>query len=142
MRELEAIFNVLSKDMSYVTRSFNFSLKGMNDTQRVSLPSTTLRLKSGNCIDLSLLLASAYEACKHEVELVLIPGHAFLAVKATGMWIYIEATTLGNTDFKKAMEFGRKHFEKYFITHDQPKDYNSRMVSIKLARENGILPFE
>ena len=142
MRELEAIFNVLSKDMSYVTRSFNFSLNGMNDTQRVSLPSTTLRLKSGNCIDLSLLLASAYEACQHEVELVLIPGHAFLAVKATGMWIYIEATTLGNTDFKKAMEFGRKHFEKYFITHDQPKDYNSRMVSIKLARVNGILPFE
>lgn len=142
MRELEAIFNVLSKDMSYVTRSFNFSLKGMNDTQRVSLPSTTLRLKSGNCIDLSLLLASAYEACKHEVELVLIPGHAFLAVKATGMWIYIEATTLGNTDFKKAMEFGRKLFEKHFITHDQPKGSNSRMVSIKLARENGILPFE
>ena len=142
MRELEAIFNVLSKDMSYVTRSFNFSLNGMNDTQRISLPSTTLRLKSGNCIDLSLLLASAYEACQHEVELVLIPGHAFLAVKATGMWIYIEATTLGNTDFKKAMEFGRKHFEKYFITHDQPKDYNSRMVSIKLARVNGILPFE
>lgn len=142
MRELEAIFNVLSKDMSYVTRSFNFSLNGMNDTQRVSLPSTTLRLKSGNCIDLSLLLASAYEACKHEVELVLIPGHAFLAVKATGMWIYIEATTLGNTDFKKAMEFGRKLFEKHFITHDQPKDSNSRMVSIKLARENGILPFE
>lgn len=144
MRELEAIFNVLSKDMSYVTRSFNFSLKkqNINDTQRISLPSTTLRLNSGNCIDLSLLLASAYEACKHEVELVLIPGHAFLAVKVTDMWIYIEATTLGNTEFKKAMELGQNLFERHFITHDQPKENNSRMVSINLARENGILPFE
>lgn len=142
MRELEAIFDVSSKDMSYVTRSFNFSLKGMNNTQRISLPSTTLRLKSGNCIDLSLLLASAYEACKHEVELVLIPGHAFLAVKATDMWIYIEATSLGNADFKRATELGRNNFDKHFITHDQPKDSNSRMVSLKLARENGILPFE
>ncbi|MCR2820590.1 hypothetical protein [Lederbergia panacisoli] len=142
MKELEAIYNVLSKDMSYVTRSFNFSLENMNDTQRVSLPSTTLRLKSGNCIDLSLLLASTYEACKHEVELVLIPGHAFLAVNVTSMWIYIEATCLGNSDFKKAIEVGTSQFEKYFSMNNQPKDSNSRRVSIKLARENGILPFE
>jgi len=105
-------------------------------------PSTTLRLKSGNCIDLSLLLASAYEACKHEVELVLIPGHAFLAVNVTGMWIYIEATCLGNSDFKKAIEVGTKQFDNHFRMYNQPKDSNSRMISIKLARENGILPFE
>ncbi|KGR77598.1 hypothetical protein [Ureibacillus manganicus] len=142
INELEAIYNVLSKDMTYVTRSFNFSLDNKNDGQRISLPSTTLELKSGNCIDLSLLLASAYESCKHEVELVLIPGHAFLAVKLTGMWVYIEATCLGNSSFKKALEIGTSQFDKYFNNHNEPKTSGARMVSLRLARENGILPFE
>lgn len=142
MRELEAIYNVLSEDMNYVTRSLNFSLDNMTGTQRVSLPSTTLRLKSGNCIDLSLLLASAFESCKHEVELVLIPGHAFLSVNVTGMRIYIEATCLGNKSFQRAIEIGNQNFDKYFNAYNQPKDSNSRFVSIKLARESGILPFE
>ena len=142
INELEAIYDVISNDMTYVTRSFNFSLENTNKTQRVSLPSTTLKLKSGNCIDLSLVLASAFEACNHEVDLALVPGHAFLAVKVTGTWVYIEATCLGNKDFKESIEIGRSQFEKNFILHEQPNNSDSRMISIKLARENGILPFE
>ncbi len=142
MKELEAIYTVISEDIRYVTRSFNFKLDKMVKTQRINLPSTTLSLKSGNCIDLSLLLASAFEACKLEVDIVVLPGHAMVAVKVTEIWIYIEATMLGYREFADAVQQGDKIFNDNFISHNNAKNNDSRMVSISLARKHGILPFE
>jgi hypothetical protein len=142
MSEIKAIYDALSKDITYVSRSFDFKIDSITKSQRISLPSTTLKLKSGNCIDLSLLLASAYEACKFEVELATVPGHAFLAVKVTGIWLYIECTCMGKFSFERAIEYGSNQFDKYFITHEKPKTKESKFVSIKLSRDNGILPFE
>lgn len=42
-------------------------------------------------------------------------GHAFLGVKLNSIWIYIESTCLGVSDFLTAVRKGREVFNEYFL---------------------------
>src|SRR5262249_53490180 len=55
-----------------------FSRLGADQVDYVQFPRETLRLKSGDCDDLSVLLAAAYENLGIESAMVEVPGHLFM----------------------------------------------------------------
>jgi tetratricopeptide (TPR) repeat protein len=61
-----------------------YSRIGADQVDYVQFPRETLRLKSGDCDDLSVLLAAAYENLGIDTALVDVPGHLFLMFR-TGL---------------------------------------------------------
>jgi hypothetical protein len=51
--------------------------------QKIKLPAEVLQQRSGMCIELTALLASAVERIGLHAEIVIISGHAFLGVAVT-----------------------------------------------------------
>lgn len=136
--QIKNVYDTLA-DMKYAIRSISFA-EGEYHTQRINYPKDTYKLESGNCIDLSLLLASCFEALKLPTYIYLIPGHAFLGVEINeNNFVYIESTLLGVKDFSESCEVARDKYEKYFV-NNQPKDDNSFVVDVSLARKSMIFP--
>jgi tetratricopeptide (TPR) repeat protein len=98
----------------------------------VQFPRETLRLKSGDCDDLSVLLAAALENLGVESALVEVPGHLFmmfrtgvkdadrglismqdelLAVRDGEIWIPVEATLIA-TSFSEAWAEGARRYRE------------------------------
>ena len=136
--QIKAIYDTLF-EMKYAIRSVSFA-EGKYHTQRINYPKDTYRLKSGNCIDLSLLLASCFEALKLFTYIYLIPGHAFVGVKINdNYFVHIESTVLGKKEYYEACEIAREKYDKYFIDN-QPKDDNSFVLDLSIARKSNIFP--
>ncbi len=82
--QVNAIFDTLRLDyrMRYSQESVPYN--GPGDTsvalENIKLPSEILQQRSGMCIELTVLLASAVEKIGLDAEIVIIPGHAFLGV--------------------------------------------------------------
>lgn len=139
--EIKAIYDVISKDIRYITRSLSYADEGKG--QRVCLPSTTMSLKSGNCIDLTVLLASCLEALRYDVYIAFINGHAFLRVKFSEHYFEcVEATDMGTYDFSEALSHGRMIYDENFDNAGTPKKEGNILVEIKLSRKANILPME
>jgi Transglutaminase-like superfamily len=85
--QVDAIYDALRLDyhMNYLQASVPYSGPGNNmvATQNIKLPSEVLQQRSGMCIELTVLLASAVERIGLHAEIVIIPGHAFLGVAVT-----------------------------------------------------------
>ncbi len=140
-REMKCIYDYLSKKINYVARPLAFA-EGDYHAQKVSLPSTTLHLNSGNCIDLSILLSSCFEALKLNTFIVLIPGHAFLKVELHEKEIvYLESTCMGREEYYEAVEKAREKYDKFF-TVNGPKVEGAHEIEVKNARKANILPME
>jgi transglutaminase-like putative cysteine protease len=80
-------FNYISEPSTYWSA---------NMAQAVQLPSETLANQQGNCVDLSLLLASMLEAVNIPADLCLSDGHCQVAfsLPESGKWYVIEETLL------------------------------------------------
>jgi hypothetical protein len=101
--QVDAIFDALRLvyRMRYVQESVPYSGPGASSvsTQRIKLPAEVLQQRSGMCIELTLLLASAVESIGLHAEIVIIPGHAFLgvAIKAdNSQFEYWDAVHINN----------------------------------------------
>lgn len=139
--EIKAIYDEISQDIRYVTRSLSYADEGKG--QRVCLPSLTMSLKSGNCIDLTVLLTSCLEALRYDVYIAFIKGHAFLKVKfSENYYECIEATDMGKFDFAVALSHGRIIYDENFESDGTPKKEGNILVEIKLSRKSNILPME
>ena len=137
--DMKKIYDVLS-NLNYTIRTLTYP-EGDYHIQRISLPKNTIELKSGNCIDLTLLLASCYEAIKLNVYIVLVPGHAFLKVKINNNYDeYIESTYLGKKEYCEATEKGREIYNKYFDENGNGINNDSRIIDISVARKSKIFP--
>ena len=85
--QVDAIFDAMRLDyhIHYSQESVPYS--GPGDTsvalQKIKLPAEVLQQRSGMCIELTALLASAVERIGLHAEIVIIPGHAFLGVAVT-----------------------------------------------------------
>ncbi len=136
--DIKKIYDCLS-NIKYSIRSISFP-EGKYHTQRISLPKNTMKLSSGNCIDLSILLASCFEAIKLKPYIVLIPGHAFVRVKLPNQSaICIEATCLGNKEYHEAVEIGNEKYKEYF-NEENPINEGAYILDIELARKSKIYP--
>jgi tetratricopeptide (TPR) repeat protein len=109
-----------------------YSRVAADQVDYVQFPRETLRLKSGDCDDLSVLLAAAYENLGVETALVDVPGHLFLmfrtglkeadrgsitlqedllVVRDGEIWIPVEATLIA-TSFSEAWAEGARRYRQ------------------------------
>jgi hypothetical protein len=87
MAQVDAIYDALRLDyhMHYVQASVPYAGPGSVNaaTENIKLPFEVLQQRSGMCIELTVLLASAVERIGLHAEIVIVPGHAFLGVAMT-----------------------------------------------------------
>ena len=80
-----------------------------NQGQHIKYTRDVLRNRAGTCVDLAVTWASVCEAVGLEPAIILVPGHAFPAVKLpkSQQWLAIESTML-NATFKDAVTKGNE----------------------------------
>jgi hypothetical protein len=107
--QLAAIFLALqARGMQYVNVPQDFFLGAQN----VRYPAESLATASANCIDGSLVFASALEAMGMRPGIVMVPGHAFVAVLPdpdadpcqVDNWLPIETTMIAGATPLEAVE--------------------------------------
>lgn len=140
-KRLEALCRAMDESyhITYISTYVSFA---PGDVQRIRLPAEVLEQRSGNCIELVLLYAAAVEALNLEPSLVLVPGHAYVAVRTdreNDIYYFIETTLIGGTSFSKAVDYGAEEFYED-QPHIEAREENYGWVDILKARNQGILP--
>lgn len=136
--QLEAIYRVINDQYSvrYVSTPVSLSSTEKTFVQRIRLPAETVRQQAGNCIETTLLYASAIEAMDMNPLLVLVPGHAFVACetdRGSHQYIFIETTVLGQgMTFADALAAGQKNWQKY--------QSQSMLIDVRHWQARGITP--
>ncbi len=137
---LEAIWKAEEDyDLTYVSTWVSFAPESI---QRIRLPYEVLEQQGGNCIELAFLYASAAEALDLEPAIVLVPGHAYLAVRTdtvNAQYYFVETTLIGQTDFAEAVSYGYDSWEEDGPL-EEAGEANYGWVTVKDAREWGVLP--
>ena len=138
---LEAIWAAEEQDynLTYISTSLSFA---PGYVQRIRLPGEVLEEHSGNCIETSLLYASAAEALKLETGIILIPGHAFLAVRtdlANANYFFIETTMIGRATFAEAINRGSEEWDET-LPHLDAEEEDYGWVTVEDAWDKGISP--
>jgi hypothetical protein len=126
-------------DLTYVNTDISFA---PGTVQRIRLPGEVLEQRSGNCIETSLLYASAAEALDLEAAIILIPGHAYVGVRTDDQnanYYFIETTLIGRASFDEAVEAGKENFAEAQPHMEAGEDWYA-WVNVWEAREKGIFP--
>ena len=123
-------------DLKYVNTVVAFGAGEGESLQRVRLPRESLTERSANCMDGTVLMASALEAASLNPGIVFVPGHAFLAwqTQPAGSWDFLETVMIGTHDFDSAREAGRTMAEQFQITEP--------LSILDLRTERGITPMQ
>jgi len=145
---LEALWDALDKeyDVAYVSTMVDMGNPNVETLsfQRVRFPREVLSQKSANCIETSLLWASAAEALRLHPYIILVPGHAYVAIDSVpdgSKAYFIETTVIGRGDFSDAVRIGGDEWdEDGDRVEEQADNYDYDMVAIGEARDEGILP--
>ena len=126
-------------DLTYVSTMVAFSA-GYN--QRIRTPYDVLEQKSGNCIETTILFASAAEALDLEAVIVQIPGHAYVGIRLdqeNADYYFIETTLIGRASFSEAAQSGLQKWEET-LPHLEAEDPEYYWINVYEARDKGILP--
>ena len=140
-RRLEAIWEAEDNvyDLTYISTWVSFA---PGDVQRIRLPSEVLEQHSGNCIELTMLYAAAVEALDMEPAIILVPGHAFLAVRMDAVnadYYVVETTMIGQTSFTEAVDYGKAELDEA-MPHIANGESSYAFITIADNREIGINP--
>ena len=132
--QARAIYRTIHEmGIKYVNAPVSF---GKND-QRIKFPAESLADKSGNCIEGTLLFASAFESLGMRPVVILVPGHAFVGVR---LWdnddtiLPIETTMVGTDPYKDAVTTAVQELNQYLA------DGTATIVDIAVLRQMGITP--
>ena len=136
LTQARAIYRaVQTVGVSYVKSSLTFG-GNQNMSERVRMPSESLRGRSANCIDGVVLYASLFENLGMEPAVVLVPGHAYLGVRTardSERYLYFDTALTGRADFEAAVtaaEHGMGRIPESQIS----------MIRVEEARHAGIFP--
>ena len=144
LKQMEWIWNYFAaKGTRYsdITGSSNASEKIF--AQYVRFFEQVIDNNQANCIDGTCMLASFYKRIGLDVSIILVPGHAFLAV--TGQetnkkgepknTYYLETTLMGSKDmsFNDALKEAKREFK------ESPEE-ETFIVNINACRAAGIMP--
>jgi hypothetical protein len=145
--QVKALFDTL-KDAGivYIDSIIDFGAGPGQVTQRTRLPRESLRDRSANCIDGTVLFASLLEAASLHAAIVLVPGHAFLGWETwqgSDEWDYLETTVINSHDFAVARQRARTLFQR-FAEQESADDDGSipRVLKLNDLRAQGIWPME
>ena len=130
------------------TNDYNLTYVGTTDSfasgssQRIRLPGEVLDQSSGNCIELTLLYVSVAEAMGLQSAIVMIPGHAYVAIRLDNKndsYYFIETTMIGAATFKEAAHEGNLEWTDA-QPHVAASEADYGWVDVAQARANGIIP--
>ncbi len=131
-----AVMRALSRsEISYVSSIYTFG-EHADDAQRIRLPRETLSLNNANCMDVSVVFASAMENLGMKPVIVIIPGHAFTGVKLgenSQQILYLDLTVLPRGSFEQAIARAQGWLKK-----TPPEQVLT--VDVAAARAMGIYP--
>jgi hypothetical protein len=126
-------------NLTYISTPITFA---SGQSQRIRLPGEVLDQSSGNCIELTLLYAAAVEYLGMQAALVIVPGHAYVAVSVDGTsdsYYFIETTMIGAATFDQASSAALTEWEKA-QPHVAAADPDYAWVDVPSARKNGVVP--
>ena len=137
---VKAIYDELSAmPLTYISRAISFGNSDSQTIQRVLTPRNTLK-SHGNCIDLTVLMASMLESIDINPLIVFIPGHSFLGwEKSAGGkdYDFLECTLIGRASFEQACIEGKKKY----IEIKTSKIYKPlQVVNISEMRKKKVFP--
>ncbi len=144
--QVKAVYEALQQDYSlkYINSTIAFSNES-EAPQRVRLPAESINTKSSNCIDGTVLYASALESMDMHPYIVLTPTHAFLCYEINpddpDNLGCLETTLTGSASFEDAMEMGEQELSEE-ISSGNIKSGKSKILSVQQLRASGILPMK
>jgi hypothetical protein len=112
-------------------------------SQRVRLLADAWRERRANCIDGSVLIASALERIGVPAVIALVPGHAFVGFRAGGAQAtteYLETTLVGSAGFARALDAGRARWRAVAARMDGRHAPDYALIDLATARRYGIRP--
>ena len=134
--EAQAIYNALRRlGVSYVKSSVTLG-DHQGISERVRMPRESLRRLSANCIDGVVMYASLFENLGMDTEVVLVPGHAYVAVREaqnSDTYLYIETTMTGRASFENAVLSATRGMQQW-------KPNQVIRIAISQSRSAGIYP--
>ncbi len=136
LAQAKAIYRALQETgVSYVRSSVTFG-RNSDISERVRMPGRAILRDSANCIDGVVTYASLFENLGMDPEVVLVPGHAYVAVRdaiGSSSFIYIETEITGRSPFEAAVRAATHGVGKY-------AEKDVIRIRISQAREAGIYP--
>lgn len=145
--QVKAIYNSLkyNYEINYVNTPVSFTPKNIV-AQRINLPSETLLRGIANCIDSTVLFASALEAIGLHPYIVILPGHSLLAWsidKNRKKLDFLDVTYVKDVNFDDALKIAYDRIENEDIDFSQESSEKYSIISIKNARDKlNIDPME
>jgi hypothetical protein len=143
-----SVWQRLSNVWQAETNDYSLTYIGTTDSfasgssQRIRLPAEVLDQSSGNCIELTLLYAATAEAMGLESAIIMIPGHAYVAIRLDNKndsYYFIETTMIGGATFKDAAHEGNIEWTAA-QPHVAASDADYGWVDIAQARADGVIP--
>ena len=115
LEQARAIYRALQeKGVSYVKSSITFGSHAAW-SERVRMPYESLQSISANCIDGVVMYASLFENLGMDPVVVLVPGHAYVAVRMaenSDRYLYIDTALTGRASFETAVETADQGLKK------------------------------
>jgi hypothetical protein len=134
--QAKAIYYALQRHgLSYVKSSTTLG-KNLGITQRVRMPRESLGQSSANCIDAAVMFASLFENLGMDPIVVLVPGHAYVGVRAavgSQRYIFIDVALTGRVSFEAAVRSAEEG-----LTRFGPSEITR--IPIDQSRTSGIYP--
>ncbi|MHC4253559.1 MAG: hypothetical protein ACYS9X_30945, partial [Planctomycetota bacterium] len=137
--QAKAIFDTIkARGVKYVNAPVSFG----RDAQRIKYADEVLADRSGNCIETTVLFASAIEATGMHPTIIIVPNHAFVGVQewkwgsgpeAAGM-VFIETTMVGSRTFEEARDAAERQFLKAY------QEGKAQLIPIYMLSQFGIAP--
>lgn len=143
--QVKAVFNALKNDykITYINSPIAFG-NGGDNPQRIRLPRDAIASNSANCVDGTVLYASALESIGMNPHLIILPTHAFVCydTKPDGEGVTcIETTMTGSSTFEEAVAAAEEEYQEEMKAGNF-KSGTSRDYSLSELRAAGILPME
>jgi hypothetical protein len=134
-QQVKAIYNALqTRGITYASNPISFP----TGSQRIRYPAASLKEKSANCIDGTVLMAAAMEYIGLHPLIVVVPGHAFVGWRPLNDTIqppdFLETTMIADSTFEAALKFGNTEYHQHALAGD------GKIVDIAKARALGVTP--
>jgi hypothetical protein len=145
---VRAIFEMLKTlGIVYVNSPISFGNVDGQFIQRVRLPQESIKSRSANCIDGTVLMASLLEATAIDPAIVLVPGHAYLAWRTQrpkagveDTWEYLETTMISTASFDDACKAAKERTDLQLARMKLNPSLYVRLLPIPELRREGISP--
>ena len=136
--QVKALYEALAEaKIKYVHSVIDYGSGTHLVTQRTRLPRESLRRRSANCIDGTVLMASLLEGSSLNPAIVVVPGHAFVGWEqspASGRWKFLETTLVGDADFAAACHSAEQQYNRL--------QNSARLHPLDVLRRRNIWPME